>query len=172
MFDIGWTEMLVIAVIAIVVVGPKDLPRMLKTVGQYVGKGKKMAREFQNQFDDAVRDTELADVRDTFNDLKSSNPTSELGKALNPLKEAADDLKNTVEEAAKTDGELYGDGFENSIEGDTAKAALPESDDPAQSADDLESEIGDEDVTVIEDGEKSAQTPLAKADDKVKAANG
>jgi len=99
MFDIGWTEMLVISVIAILVVGPKDLPAMLRTVGQFVGKAKRMAREFQTQFDDAVRDSDLDEVRKSFEDLKSANPTGEIGKALNPLKEAADDLKNTVEKS-------------------------------------------------------------------------
>lgn len=101
MFDIGWTEMLVISAIAIIVVGPKDLPRMLRTVGQYIGKAKRMAREFQTQFDDAVRDSDLDEVRKSFEDLKSANPTGEVGKALSPLMQAADDLKSTVEESNK-----------------------------------------------------------------------
>ena len=128
MFDIGWSEMLVIGVIAIVVVGPKDLPRMMKTVGQYVGKAKRMAREFQSQFDQAVRESELDDVRKTLTDLKSTNPTGEVGKALNPLREAADDLRRTVE-ASNGDDDKYGTGFENSI-GEGAPADAPEDDRP------------------------------------------
>jgi len=113
MFDIGWTEMLVISVIALLVVGPKDLPTMLRTVGQYVGKAKRMAREFQSQFDDAVRDSDLDEVRKSFEDLKSANPTGEIGKALSPLTEAADDLKSTVEKSgldAKTPEASIGSG--------------------------------------------------------------
>ena len=132
MFDIGWTEMLVIGVIAIVVVGPKDLPRMLRTVGQYVGKAKRMAREFQTQFDDAVKDTELDDVRKSFNDLKSSNPTGEVGKALNPFKDAADDLKKTVEDSDKADWTDPGAEDENAIAGISGPA------DTSKSADDAE----------------------------------
>lgn len=116
MFDIGWSEMLVIGVIAIVVVGPKDLPRMMRTVGQYVGKAKRMAREFQSQFDAAVRESELDEVRKSFDELKSSNPSGEVGKALNPLREAADDLKKTVDRADKDDDDRYGTGFENPAE--------------------------------------------------------
>ncbi len=63
MLDIGWSEMLVVAVVAIVVVGPKDLPRLLRTVGGYVGKVRRMAGEFQKQLNDAVRESELDDVR-------------------------------------------------------------------------------------------------------------
>ena len=57
MFDIGWSEILVIVVVAIVVVGPKDLPRLMRTFGRYAGKLRRAAAEFQRQFDDAMRDT-------------------------------------------------------------------------------------------------------------------
>ncbi len=63
MFDIGWTELMVIAVVAIVVIGPKDLPRVMRMVGQWTGKLKRMGREFQGQFNEALREAELEDVR-------------------------------------------------------------------------------------------------------------
>ncbi len=63
MFDIGWTELLVIAVVAIVVIGPKDLPRVMRMVGQWTGKLKRMSRQFQSQFNEALREAELEDVR-------------------------------------------------------------------------------------------------------------
>ncbi len=63
MFDIGWTELLVIAIAAIVVIGPKDLPRVMRLVGQWTGKLKRMAGEFQGQFNEALREAELEDVR-------------------------------------------------------------------------------------------------------------
>lgn len=59
MFDLGWTELLVIAVVAIVVVGPKDLPRVMRSVGGTVTKMRRMARDFQRQINDAIRDEEL-----------------------------------------------------------------------------------------------------------------
>lgn len=94
MFDIGWSELLVIAVIAIVVVGPKDLPRMMRNIGRYVGKAKSMARDFQSQFDDMVRDTELEDVRKSISDITSGSPANSI---LEPFTSAADDLQKTVE---------------------------------------------------------------------------
>jgi sec-independent protein translocase protein TatB len=63
MFEIGWTELLVIAVVAVVVIGPKDLPRALRAVGQWTSRMKRMARDFQNQFNEALREAELEDVR-------------------------------------------------------------------------------------------------------------
>ena len=69
MFDIGWSELLVIAVVAIIVVGPKELPRLMRTFGHYVGKLRRMAADFQRQFEDAVRDTEIDEVRKAMQDL-------------------------------------------------------------------------------------------------------
>lgn len=63
MFDIGWSELLVIAVVAIVVVGPKDLPRALRTVGQWAAKVRGIAREFQSSVDDMIRESELDELR-------------------------------------------------------------------------------------------------------------
>lgn len=63
MLDIGWTEILVITVIALFVVGPKDIPKALRTVGIWIGKLKSLSREFQNTVDDAVRDSELDEVK-------------------------------------------------------------------------------------------------------------
>ena len=69
MFEIGWTEILLIAVVAIVVIGPKDLPRVMRIVGQWTGKMKRMGREFQNQFQEALREAELEDVRKDIADI-------------------------------------------------------------------------------------------------------
>ncbi|MEQ8612122.1 MAG: Sec-independent protein translocase protein TatB, partial [Parvibaculum sp.] len=63
MFDIGWSELLILAAIAIIFVGPKDLPRMMRTIGQYVGKVRAMARDFQSSFEDLARETELEELR-------------------------------------------------------------------------------------------------------------
>lgn len=63
MLDIGWSELLMVAVVAIIVVGPKDLPRALRTAGQWLGKVRGMAREFQSSVDDMIRDSELEDLK-------------------------------------------------------------------------------------------------------------
>ena len=71
MFDIGWSEILVIIVVAIVVVGPKELPRLMGTFGRYAGKLRRAAAEFQRQFDDAIRDTEMAEVKKAIESVRA-----------------------------------------------------------------------------------------------------
>ena len=63
MLDLGWSEMLLIALAAIVVIGPKDLPQVLRTVGQWTGRARRVAREFKDSVDDMVRDSELEELR-------------------------------------------------------------------------------------------------------------
>jgi sec-independent protein translocase protein TatB len=70
MFDIGWPELIVIAVVALVVIGPKDLPFALRTVGRFVAKARTMAREFQTHVDDMVREAELDELRKKATELK------------------------------------------------------------------------------------------------------
>ncbi len=71
MLDIGWSELLVIAIVAIVVVGPKDLPRMMRTFGHYTGKLRRAASDFQRQFEDAIRETEAEDVRKNLESIRT-----------------------------------------------------------------------------------------------------
>jgi sec-independent protein translocase protein TatB len=62
MFDVAPTELLLVAIVALVVIGPKDLPRVLRTVGQWVGKARGVARQFRSGFDEMIREAELADM--------------------------------------------------------------------------------------------------------------
>ena len=63
MFDIAWGEFIVIAVVALIVIGPKELPAVLRTIGQWTVKIRRMAAEFQGQFQEALREAEMADLR-------------------------------------------------------------------------------------------------------------
>jgi sec-independent protein translocase protein TatB len=80
MFDIGWTELVLIAVVAIVVIGPKDLPRAMRFVGQWTGKLKRMSREFQNQFNEALRESELDSVKKDIEQITKSDPLADVRK--------------------------------------------------------------------------------------------
>ena len=73
MFDIGWPELFIIAVAVLLVVGPKDLPKVLRTVGHLAGKAKAITREFRGHVDDMIRDSELEDVRDQINSAGESS---------------------------------------------------------------------------------------------------
>lgn len=101
MFDIGWSELLVIGVVLIVVVGPKDLPRMLRTFGRTTTHLRRMAGDFRKQFDEALREAEMDDVRDTVNDLKSLNPASEIRKAMNPMRAVGDEIRSSLMAATR-----------------------------------------------------------------------
>ena len=101
MFDIGWTEMLVIAIVMIVVVGPKDLPKMLRTFGKTTAKLRSMAGDFQKQFNDALKEAELDDVKKSVDDLRRLNPTAEIRKQLNPFEKAAADVRAGLDSAMK-----------------------------------------------------------------------
>jgi sec-independent protein translocase protein TatB len=72
MFDIGWSELVVIAVVALIAIGPKELPGVLRMVGQWIGKARKMAAEFQGQFQEAMREAEMADLKKSFDEVKEA----------------------------------------------------------------------------------------------------
>jgi sec-independent protein translocase protein TatB len=96
MFDIGWGEFVVIGTVALVVIGPKELPGVLRTVGQAVAKIRRMAGEFQGQFQEALREAEL---EDTHKSLTSLNDTA---SSFNPIQTIRDEIKNVVEKDSGT----------------------------------------------------------------------
>jgi sec-independent protein translocase protein TatB len=71
-FDIGWAELVVIGVVALIAIGPKELPTVLRTLGQYMGKIKRMSSEFQSQFQEALREAELSDLKQHAQDIQST----------------------------------------------------------------------------------------------------
>src|SRR5215475_4019972 len=72
MFDIGWGELVVIGIVALIAIGPKELPTVLRTLGQYMAKIRRMAADFQGQFQEAMREAELAELKKQAEDIKSS----------------------------------------------------------------------------------------------------
>ena len=84
MFDIAWSELGVIAVVALIVIGPKDLPKVLRTIGQWTAKARAMAREFQSGIDDMVRETELDELRKAAKQVSDFSIESEVKKTFDP----------------------------------------------------------------------------------------
>jgi sec-independent protein translocase protein TatB len=84
MFDLfSWSHILILLVVALVVVGPKDLPRLMNMAGKWVGKARNMANEFKKSFDDMARQSELDELRAEIEKLKADDPIAEATKDLN-----------------------------------------------------------------------------------------
>ena len=103
MLDVGWTELVVIAIVLIIVVGPKDLPPMLRTFGKMMTKMRGMAGDFRQQFDEALKEADLDDVRKTLSDAQKLNPAHSLREAMNPLRQMGNDIKADLQKATTPD---------------------------------------------------------------------
>ena len=90
MFDIGWSELLVIAVVALIAIGPKELPGVLRMVGQWMGKARRMAAEFQGQFQEAMREAEMADLKKSFDEVREAASGFTSGNLMTSLQRDVD----------------------------------------------------------------------------------
>jgi len=88
MFDISWTEFLLIGIVALIVIGPKELPAVMRSLGQWTRKIRSLAADFQNQFHEAMREAEMADLKKQVDDLASDI------KQYDPLKDVRADVES------------------------------------------------------------------------------
>lgn len=165
MFDLGWSELLIIGVVALIVVGPKDLPILFRKVGQFVGKAKGMAREFSNAMNDAADDTGMREI--------SSGLNKSLRAASNPLGTAMDGVKSTAKSLTDIDpnsetGKLAAKRAEDvkKIQAATARAAAERKQREATEAL-AQADKAEKDLTPATPAE--AATPAAKATPATKA---
>ena len=102
MFDIGWTEILILATISLFVIGPKEIPKFLGYVGKMIAKIKGISRELQDSVDDAIKNSELEDIRKeiSFTDPDLSNNLNEI---INPTKKKNNDQKVDPKDSEKED---------------------------------------------------------------------
>jgi len=105
MLDFGSGELVVIGVVALVAIGPKELPGLLRTVGQAIGKLRRMAGDFQSQFNDAMREADMADAQKMVSDIKSdfSTTMSGMGSMSPPIMMAAPNMTETASESSSSD---------------------------------------------------------------------
>ena len=100
MFNLGWGELVVIGIVALIAIGPKELPTVLRTLGQWMGKVRRMANEFQGQFQEALREAEFADLKKHADDISSS--VAEFS-TIDPLADVQKDVERAFEETPATD---------------------------------------------------------------------
>ncbi len=133
MFDISWTEFLLIGVIALIVIGPKELPAVMRTLGQWTRKVRGMAADFQNQFQEAMREAEMADLKKQVDDM--AQDVTEGFTKLDPVKSVRESVESIGKDFEKSLGspaeqkpvELKPEQQELDS-GAAAAAALPEPD--------------------------------------------
>ncbi len=97
MFDMSWGEVLVIGAVALIVIGPKDLPKALRTLGNMTSKMRRMAGEFQSQFNEAMREAELDDIKKQVQGLNDQVGSSLSTGGFNPIQTVRDELKTSIE---------------------------------------------------------------------------
>ena len=101
MLDIGWQEFLLVAFILLIVIGPKELPKVLKSIMSFVRKIKSMAYDFQNTVDDMANETELNDLRNDVTKLKDSKILKETKSEINVLNKINNETKSDIEKNIK-----------------------------------------------------------------------
>ena len=125
MFDIGWSELIVVGVVALIVVGPKELPKLFKTVGQFVGKARGMAREFQRAMERAADEAGVKEVKESFqeaskttsfgfDDIRNTLNSSTLPNQKKPEPKPVDAAREHAERM-RDKGEVKGNGSEKSV---------------------------------------------------------
>ena len=106
MFDISWTEFLLIGVVALIFIGPKELPAVLRTLGQWTRRIRSMAADFQNQFQEAMREADMADLKkqvdDIAHDIKSYDPLKDVRA---DVEAAGKDIQSSLEKPAESAAE-------------------------------------------------------------------
>lgn len=99
MFDFSWSELLLIGIVALVFIGPKELPGVLRTLGQWMSKIRRMASEFQNQFHDAMREAELADLKKEVDEMAAQAAVYSNFDPLSDVRKEMDTAKRDIESA-------------------------------------------------------------------------
>jgi sec-independent protein translocase protein TatB len=105
MFDIGWGELLLIGIVALIAIGPKELPTVLRTLGQWMGKLRRMASEFQNQFQEAMREAEMADLKKQVDEMTSQAQSyanfDPVGEVRREFESAQQQIESAITEKPK-----------------------------------------------------------------------
>jgi sec-independent protein translocase protein TatB len=126
MFGLNWGEVLVIGIVALIAIGPKELPTVLRTLGQWMGKVRRMANDFQSQFNEALREAEFADLKKHADDISTS--VSEIGQ-IDPIGDVQKDVEHAFADTPALDAPVEPPA-EAVVESVATPAALPDAASP------------------------------------------
>src|SRR3981189_2598003 len=154
MFDIGWSELVVIAVVALIAIGPKELPGVLRMGGQWMGKARKMAAEFQGQFQEAMREAEMADLKKGFDEVKEAATGFAGGNVMTSLQKDVGDALQIADIDKPVDAQ---------IASAIGEPVVPSSDAPVTSSDALAT--SSDAPATSSDAPETPTTPAAPAAD-------
>ncbi len=129
MFDVGWSELVVIGIVALIVIGPKELPTVLRTIGQYMTKIRRMASEFQGQFQEAMREAEMEELKKNVDSLNQA--ATNLTSDFNPLGDVQKDIQKTFDTTQLTPSESTPATSTTTVETSTTTPAASEPATPA-----------------------------------------
>ncbi len=161
MFDIGWTEMLVVACVAIIVVGPKDLPKVLRAFGKTMASVRRMAGDFQKQFDEAIKEAELDDVKNIA--------TGKSFQALDDVKNSALAFQKDVKERMADQQKSLNESNSDDKLPEPAAPALVKTDSVATGVVGTEKSGSAKPALVKSDTSKAGETKVGKAKAAVSA---
>ncbi|HEY2243187.1 MAG: Sec-independent protein translocase protein TatB [Xanthobacteraceae bacterium] len=151
MFDISWTEFLLIGIVALIVIGPKELPAVMRSLGQWTRKIRSLAADFQNQFHEAMREAEMADLKkqvdDMASDIKQYDPLKDVRADVEAIGKDLDESVKSPDQAADKDAVK---------EADSAATAPPAETLPIPQA---AAELRDKEVAGADVGPAAPETP-------------
>ena len=154
MFDLGWQEFMLIALIALIVVGPKDLPRVIRAVSQGIRRVRGVAREFHSSLEEVAREAELDDIRKQARDLANEGLDESLRKDLDPMGEIEHSIRDAQLQFNEANSAIG--AAERELKSDVAKAQVPDADSVGEPAAPEQSAQGQ---SAQEPAPQSAQEP-------------
>jgi len=106
MFELDWAKLVIIGVVALIVIGPKELPSVLRTMGQWMAKIRRMAAEFQGQLQEAMREAEMADLKQQVDAIHqaASGLVNDIGSGFDPIETTRREIKDAIEGTPPADG--------------------------------------------------------------------
>lgn len=169
MFDIGWSELGIIAVLAVIILGPKELPRAMRTAGQWMRKLRLLANDFQKHLDDMVEEAELSDLRDQAKRLSGTNLTQELTKAVDPTGDMSRDLTNAeaeIRDGMRTESKASSDAASSAVPAQDASDGVDVSGSPVSPATNADALPSAEQAPKPDDAAEPVQTPVIDPSEK------